>query len=249
MIDLSLSNKIRRGEIDINNQSLFFSIIIKGILIKLQDDLNIRGNQIPHIILNTGSDSMYLEVKGHDNSIEPYEVSNENYVYNTIPRCIVNPKGVNLIPDQLTTPYSKGILQYENEDGVNTFVAEFRRMPLTLSMELNYYVDTYTDLLDLMQKIISKLSFIQTYYITYMGQSILCSYKMPDSFEGDYSMTIDGTYSDNKSRKLSLNLEIETNFPIYNNRSVIQADHMIKQTDFDIADDKEILKERDYEIK
>lgn len=249
MIDLSLSNKIRKGEIDINNQSLFFSIVIKGILRKLYDDLNIRGVKIPHIILNTGSDLMYLEVKGHDQSKEPYEVTNEDYVYSMIPRCIVNLKGINLIRDQLTTPYSKGILQYENEDGINTFSAEFRRMPLTMSLELTYHVDAYTDLLELTQKIISKLSFIQTYHITYMGQSITCSYRIPESFEGDFTVTIDGAYSDNKNRKLSLNLEVETNFPIYNNRSVIQADHIIKQTDFDITKDKEVLKEREYEIK
>ena len=98
MIDQTLINKIRRGEIDINNQSLFFSIIIKGLMRKLYDDLTIRDIKIPHIILNTGDDLMYLEVKGHDQSKEPYEITNEDHVYNMIPRCIVNPKGINLLP-------------------------------------------------------------------------------------------------------------------------------------------------------
>ena len=249
MIDTTITNMIRRGEIDINNQSLFFSIIVKGLMRKLQDDLTIRNIAIPHIILNTGDDLMYLELKGHDQSKEPYEITNEDYIYNVIPRCIVNPKGINLIPDQLTTPYSRGILQYENEDSVNTYNAEFRRMPLTMSMEMTYYVDTYTDLLELTQKLISKLSFIQTYYVTYMGQSILCSYRIPESLEGDFSITLDGAYSDNKSRKLSVNIELETNFPIFNNRSIIQADNIIKKIDFDINKGEEILKQRKYETK
>lgn len=248
MIDQTITNKIRRGEIDINNQSLFFSIIVKGLMRKLQDDLTIRDIKIPHIILNTGDDLMYLELKGYDQSKEPYEITNEDYVYNIIPRCIVNPKGINLIPDQLTTPYSRGILQYECEDSINTYSAEFRRMPLTMSIEMTYFVDTYTDLLELTQKLISKLSFIQTYYVTYMGQSILCSYRIPESFEGDFSITLDGAYSDNKSRKLALNIELESNFPVFNNRSIIQSDNIIKNTDFDIQHKEEILKPRKYEI-
>ena len=244
-----ITNKIRRGEIDINNQSSFFSVVIKGLMRKLYDDLKIRDIKIPHIILNTGDDLMYLELKNHDQSKEPYEITNEDYVYNMIPRCVVNPKGINLIPDQLTTPYSRGILQYEDENGINTYSAEFRRMPLTMSIELNYYVDAYADLLELIQQSISKLSFIQTYYITYMGQSILCSYKIPESFEGDFSITLDGAYSDNKSRKMSLSIELETNFPVFNNRSIIQSDNIIKTTDFDIHPQVENLKPIKYEIK
>ena len=62
MIDTTLTNKIREGEIDINNQSLFFSAIIKGLLNKLYKDLKIRDIYIPHFILNTGDDTMYLQV-------------------------------------------------------------------------------------------------------------------------------------------------------------------------------------------
>ena len=249
MIDQTITNKIRRGEIDINNQSLFFSIIIKGLMRKLYDDLTIRDIKIPHLVLNTGDDLMYLEVKGYDYSKEPYEITNEDYVYNMIPRCIVNPKGINLLPDQLTTPYSRGLLQYENENGINTYSAEFRRMPLTMSMEMTYYVDSYTDLLELTQQTISKLSFIQTYYVTYMGQSILCSYKIPESMEGEFSINLDGTYSDSRTRKMSLNIEVETNFPVFNNRSIIQADSIIKSTDFDIHSSDEELKPRKNEIE
>ena len=51
MIDTTLTNKIREGEIDINNQSLFFSVVIKGLLNKLYKDLKIRDVYIPHFNL------------------------------------------------------------------------------------------------------------------------------------------------------------------------------------------------------
>ena len=215
----------------------------------LYDEISIRGIPVPHIILNTGDDLMYLDVKGYDQSKEPLDISNEDYVYNVVPRCIVNPKGINLIPDQLTSPYAWGQFQYEDKENIHTFRAEVRRLPLTMSFELTYYLDTYTDLLETIQRIISNLSFIRTFNITYLGQKITCSYKIPESLEGEYSVDIDGAYSDSKAKKVSLSIEVETYFPIYNKRSVISADHFFKEPHYEINDDKTILDEQEGHIK
>ena len=102
-------NDIRVGKIDINNQELFFSVLIKGLLLRLDDDIKIRGISVPHIITHTGSDALYLEAKGYNYNIEPEQISNENYIYNIIPRCVVNPNGVDLISDQLSHPYTLGM--------------------------------------------------------------------------------------------------------------------------------------------
>jgi hypothetical protein len=48
---------------------------------------------------------------------------------------------------------------------------------------------------------------------------------------------------------MSLSIEIETNFPVFNNRSIIQADSIIKSTDFDIHSSDEELKPRKNEIE
>ena len=85
MIDNPLWSKLRTGEIDANNQSLFLSILIKGLIYNLNDKISVRGKYVPHYILNTGDDIMYLEVKGQDHSIEPLEVSNEDYIYTMVP--------------------------------------------------------------------------------------------------------------------------------------------------------------------
>ena len=101
-----LELQMRSGEIDCNNTELFFSDLIKGLMSKLDDDISIRSEKIPHIILNTGDDLVYLSIKGHDQSKEPYEVTNEDYVYGVIPRCIVSPKGISFESDQTSNPYS-----------------------------------------------------------------------------------------------------------------------------------------------
>lgn len=222
-ITTELIDKIKRGEIDINNQSLFFPIVIKGLLVKLNDSLTIRNEKIPHFIISTGDDTMYLSVKGQDASIEPLEVSNENYVYNSVPRCIVSVKGLTIEADQLTSPYIHGQLQYENEDSMYTLVGEFRRMPLKLTIDCKYYVDSWGDMMELTQQVLSKLAFVQTYNISYLGQAIKCSYTIPTSLDNEYMVDMDGTTVDNKLRTMELSLEIETNFPYWEPRTIISA--------------------------
>lgn len=216
--------QIREGKIDINNQELFFSTLIKGLMLRLDDDISIRGISVPHLIVHTGSDALYLERKGYDQSIEPLQISNEDYIYNVVPRCIVSPGGIELVADQLTNPYSLGQFQYEGDEEILNITAEFRRMPIKLSVDLKYLTDSYRDMLELTQQILTKLSFIRTFHITYMGQSIQCSYKIPDSFSGEYITELDGTTTDSKNKTMSISIEVESNLPIISHRSAMISD-------------------------
>jgi hypothetical protein len=152
------------------------------------------------------------------------EVSNEDYVYNSIPRGVVTPGGVNLLIDQLTSPYTRGTLQLEYEGNLSEFTAEFRRMPLTMSVTIKYYLDSFTDSLEVLQYIITHLNFIRTYQIIYMGQSIICSYKFPDDLEEEFNAEFDGLTQDAKFKTVEVQLEVETNLPVYYPRTAIEAD-------------------------
>lgn len=230
--------KIRKGEIDINNQELFFSTLIKGLILKLKEDISIRGIPVPHIIVHTGSDALYLEKKGYDQSIEPLEISNENYIYNITPRCVVNPGGIDLIVDQLTNPYILGQLQYDSGDNLYNLVGEFRRLPLKLNVELKYFTDSYRDLLELVQQTLTNLAFIRTYHITYMGQQITCSYKIPEAFSGEHITELDGKTQDDKSHTLPLTIEVETNLPVFEKRTIMNADSYIGEYDWRLCVNK-----------
>lgn len=242
---MDVIEKIRKGEIDINNQELFFSTLIKGLMLRLDDDISIRGIPVPHVITHTGSDLMYLEKKGQDMSIEPLEVSNEDYTYTMIPRCIVTPGGIDLIPDQLTNPYSIGNFQYDEGEMVLGLAAEFRRLPIKLSVELKYFTDSYRDMLELVQQVLTKLSFIRTFNITYLGQMITCSYKIPESFSEEHLTDLDGTTTDSKSKTLTLSLEVETNLPVISAKTVMSTDNIIKSHKYRIWRDESKI----YETK
>lgn len=219
--------KIRTGVLDVNVQELFFSKLIKGLIYNLNNDIKIRGEYVPHIITHTGDDKMWMESKNYDNSIEPITISNENYVYQIVPRCNLTPSNIDLDSAQLSNPYTIGTLQYEDIDGIYTLYGEFRRMPIKMAVELKYSVESYTDMLELIQYIISNLSFIRTYDIMYLGQKIKCSYKIPESFSDEHSMEIDGAITDDRDHKLNLSLEIESNIPIFNNKTIMSGDNIV----------------------
>lgn len=237
---LKVVEDIRTGNLDINVQDLFLSIVIKGFLNNINKDIKIRGEGVPHYIMHTGDDRMFLLERGYDNSIEPLNISNEkNTVYDIIPKCIVNPGSIDLDTAQLTSPYSLGALQFVQNDGdyagVYALKGEFRRVPIKISCDLKYYVDSYTDMLELIQYVITNLAFIRTFDITYMGQKIKCSYKIPEGFGSEHTMDIDGTTGDSREKTLSLSIEIESNLPVFNPRTIMSATHIISKYESNIT--------------
>ena len=229
MID-DIIKDIRTNKININSQELFFPLIIKGLISSLNSLIYIRKSPVPHYILHTGDDRLFLEAKGYNASIEPEKISNEEYIYSVIPRCVIEPGSLDLDTAQLTSPYSIGSCQLEYNDQILALKGEFRRIPIKLSVELKYFTDSYTDMLELIQYITSNLAFLRTYNIMYLGQKIMCSYKIPDSFGEEHTMEIDGALTDNRTHTLSLSLEVETNMPVFENRTIMCADKYIVTT-------------------
>lgn len=237
-----LWTKLRKREIDVNNQQLFFATVAKGFIYKLNQNIIIRDKNVPHFILNTGDDIMFLEVKGQDHSKEPIEAVNEDFVYSMVPRCMVTPAGITIQTDQLTSPYAHGVFQVEHEDMIYNFRGEFRRIPLNYSFTLKYYLDNYTDALDVVQQIISNLAFVNIFSISYLGQRIDCSYNIPDSESVEYTAEFDGITTESKCRTMTIDLDVQTNYPIIYANTLIPADNVIKTATYGIVEYPDIYK-------
>ena len=216
-----LKKRIESRELDINNVEHFLSALYKGFLWDINKNLSIRGEKIPHIVVNTGDDTMYLNVKGQDHSKEPIEVTNEDYVYTMIPRAAVQFNGVSMQTDQLTAPYTRGQFTLQTEEAAYGLTAEFRRMPIKNTVSVKYILDNFEDLLECTQQLITNLAFIKDFTITYMGQTINCTYKVPDTVDREVMLEFDGVTTDAKTRTIELEYEIETNIPIFDSRTVI----------------------------
>lgn len=220
---------IKTNVIDVNTLESFFGILTKGFLFTLNKKLSLRGKPIPHYILNTGDDIMYLEVKGHDMSIEPSEVSNEDFIYSQVPRCIVTPGSITILTDQLTAK-STGTFQVEHDGHLAGIVSDFRRYPIKMTHSLKYYFDSYSDAMIMAQQMIANEAFVNTFEVSYLGQRIFCSYMLPDSEDIQKTIEFDGLTTDSKLRTIELDLEVETNYPVLYPATVMPADGYIKET-------------------
>lgn len=240
--------------IDLNLQENFFGSLIKAFLIDISGSVYLNQYEsnrinkfkklyIPHFIPSTGDDTIYLIDRGYNNQIEPCEVSNQaNTYYNKNPRCVVQVGGINLLNDQLTSPYTKGISQVTEsevynektgeliEQSIGNYMANFRRFPVQVSVSLKYVLSSYFELLMLSQSLISNICNIRTFRFSYMGQIISASYKFPDSFQGEFNIEIDGSTTDSKDKTISLDLEIESNLPVYDNSTAMKMDKVILNT-------------------
>jgi hypothetical protein len=244
-MDLELRHKINLGEIDVNNQQLFMSTLFRALVHNLNNQITLRDKNIPHFVLNTGDDIMYLENKGQDFSKEPLQISNEDYIYNSIPRCILNMGTIEVLEDQITSPYTRGNFEIEYDDMVHSFNAEFRRMPIKITVDLKYYLDSFTDVMGVTQEIMSKMLFIQNFKFDYMGQSIQASYKVPTAYNNEKNITFDGGTTEQKTRTIELSIEVETTMPVYNERTAIENGTYIRTGNFDLKVGNDIIKNDD----
>jgi len=228
MTQKDIRKKIIEKEIDINNTDLFFSDVLKAAIVFLNDNIKLRNKRIPHFILNTGDEIMYRELMGYEYSST--EVTDENFVYNEIPRCIITCTDINTLPDQLTQPYVRSCFDLEYDGCLYEFSAETRRMPIQSSISLKYYLDSMTDCFTLSQYLITTLSYIRTFSFIYMGNEVICSLKFPDSFSSEVpsSLSFD---TDSRYKTISIELTLESNLPIFNEKTAIETSTLIRQID------------------
>lgn len=228
----TLRQRIIKGEVDINNTELFFGNMIKGALLFLNDTISLRDKSIPHFILNTGDEILYRELMHY--KYDTKNVTDEDFVYNSIPRCIVSPADLNVEPDQLTQPYCRGNFELEDSGHLYEFSAEMRRLPIKTTLGLKYYVDSFTDALALSQKIMTNIATIRTYKFTYMGETIIASLTFPNSTQIEKPAEL--SFGDeSRFKTVSIDLELSTNIPVYNNRTAVETGAVITDWDNNIG--------------
>ena len=137
-----------------NRDERFFSVLLKGMLGWLNNNIVLYGKPIKHFFHSTGSSYMYVENNGYYYSMN--ETSGEDYIYMQMPRCIIELAGINIPTEELTSPFAHGV--YERKDGENIrgFYAQMRRIPIELDINLKYVLSNFNESIILAEEIISK---------------------------------------------------------------------------------------------
>lgn len=228
-----------------NRDERYFSILIKGFLGWMNRNIVLYGKYINHFIFNTGSSVLYMENNGYDFSWNETTGNDEMYMH--LPRCVVTLGNISIPTEEMTQPYSRGYYERltieENKSDVSCqpwdrkisyietirgYNAEIQRLPIELSVTLNYALSNMNEVLILTQELIDKLMFQRYFNINYLGQIIQCSIEFPSDIAAQLNK-IDMTSTEPNIRTIELGLKICSNYPIINTRTEIPADKVIER--------------------
>lgn len=214
-----------------NRDDRFFAIVVKGLMSWLNRNIMMYDKGINHFILNTGSSYLYIENNGYEYSWN--ETTGEDMMYMSLPRCVMTLEDISIPQEELTSPFSRGIYERIDDGEVKLFNAEMRRLPINMSVTLNYVLSNFNEYIILVQELIEKIIFQKYFNITYLGQIIQCSIEYPDSFGVELNK-IDMSNPEPNQKTVTLQVTINTNYPIINERSEIPATQIISYIGGDI---------------
>ena len=207
-----------------NRDERFFFFFLKGTLAWLNKILVLYNKQILHFIFNTGSSIMYVETNGYEFSWN--ETTGEDAMYMSRPRCVVELGDISIDTSELTQPNIRGVYERSNNSNIEGFNAEFRRMPIQISMSLNYVLSNFNESIVLLEELISKLSFQRYFKIVYLGQLIECSVEFPTSNTININK-IDMASTDTNQKNITIQINVCSSYPAFNELSEIQNNSII----------------------
>jgi hypothetical protein len=199
----------------------FFSILMKGVIAWLNQNIILNGSGIQHYIFNTGSSYLYLESDGY--SYSTCETSGEDQIYMKMPRCICTFGDISIPQEELSSQFVRGTYERysEKDKSLKAYNAEIRRCPVEISLSCNYVLSTFNEALILSQELIDKIIFQRYFNIIYLGQKIMCSIEFPQSTHIEVNR-IDLASPDNRQKTINLDLRICSNYPIINQETEIE---------------------------
>lgn len=210
-----------------NRDERFFGLLIKGTLAWLTKNIVLYNKPIKHFIFNTGSSIMYVENNGYEFSWN--EITGEDAIYMSRPRCIVELGDINIDTSELTQPNIRGVYERNNKSNIEGFNSEFRRMPIQISMTLKYVLSNFNESIVLLEELISKLSFQRYFKIVYLGQLIECSIEFPSSYSIEINK-IDMTSTETNQKNINIQINVCSSYPSFNEMSEISNNSIIGKT-------------------
>ena len=207
-----------------NRDERFFSILTKGLIGWLNENIIMYNKPINHFIYNTGSSYMYVESNGYEFSWT--ETTGEDYMYMQMPRCILEINDISTPLDELTSPFARGDYERHDKDMIRGYNAEIRRMPIDMSVSMHYVLSNFNESIVVLQEIIDKLAFQRYFNIVYLGQVIRCSIEFPESHKIELNK-IDMTSTETNQRNIDLEIKVCTSYPVINERTEILSTNII----------------------
>ena len=204
----------------------FFSVIVKGALAYLTNNIVMYGKPIKHFIFNTGSAYMYVETNGYKYSVT--EVTNEDTIYMERPRCVATLGVISIDTAELTQPFVRGTYErLDQADGqIKGYNAEIQRLPIEVKLDLQYVLSTFNESVTLAEELIDKLCFQKYFSVVYLGQVIKCSLEFPRDYTIQLNK-VDMSSAEPNNRNINISLVLCTSYPAVDEETEVPNSYII----------------------
>lgn len=203
----------------------YFSLLIKGLLSFLNENILLYNKSINHFFYNTGSSYLYIEKNGYEFNLS--ETSNDDIIYMELPRCILDLDNISYNNNELSNPFSNGIYErLDKNNNINGYSAEIKRLPIELSINLKYILSNFNESIILIEQILNKLVYQKYFKFTFLGREIACSIEVPESQKININK-IDMTSKEQNVKNIEFNIKLCSNYPIINERTEIPINKII----------------------
>ena len=212
----------------------FFSILFKGCLNWLNNNIFMYDKPIKHFIFNTGSSYLYVESNGYEFTLA--ETTGEDQLYMSMPRCICEIGDFSIPLEELTNPFVRGTYERRSSktNEYKGYNAEMRRIPLEVGMTLRYVLSNFNESIILVQELFEKLCFQQYFNIVYLGQTIQCSIEFPTQTQINLNR-IDFDSTDVNQKTIEIQIKIDTYLPVINVSTEIENKYIIRKSKSQIS--------------
>lgn len=154
-------------------------------------------------------------------------------LYNRVPRMVLDPEGLTILIDQLTSPHNLG--RFVEKDNVvgskSSKVANVRRVPIEFPMQAQVYFSNIFEFFSFVEILLCTTYRDNIFDFYYNDIRFIGSYNYQDSFDPQSNQTL-GFDSEKRQRILPLNFNVDLQFPAfdyYNSRSIIDGANAIQQ--------------------
>lgn len=143
-----------------------------------------------------------------------------------IPRGSLTLSGISVMPGNLTSRYVRGYYTKEIDGELKRYNSTINSIPLQLNFDAKIMFDTMTDGFKIVQSCIEHLYRTLSFSITFGGFRVPTQAGFPDSFVLDKQFEY--TYGITDRNTVAFSIEMETYFPIVDNKQELFAGNRIE---------------------
>jgi hypothetical protein len=219
-------------DIFLRNATLsMLDLLNRQVIIQLKRDDKIEDHEIP-FFYNFGGDEGFMK----DFFLElPTDCHYPNHAegnYEQLPRGILTLSSFTIKPSDNTNKFVRGSFNEETRDendqkSIKAFSARLFTLPMVLSYNIKIESDNINKTFKIMEKIFDFYYKNQVRYFQFRGVRIPAQVTFPDTAQ--FTKSYNFVYSDANTVSISLDINMETYFPSFDDHSKMYKGNTIKQ--------------------